>query len=165
MKNKIKTVMACAIITVLLISNGCKKDKYQPKGNYGNANVSSASVTTTTGWGWDATNFWSYKTLNWSDITSDVIDKGVINVYMSTSYGWAQWPRTIVLNGGVTQSQRFYSNVGNIQLIIANSDYTNANPGSLSFKVVIVTPLAKMAHPNVNYANYEEVKRTFNLKD
>ena len=34
-----------------------------------------------------------------------------------------------------------------------------------TYKVVVITPAARVANPNVNLKNYNEVKEVFNIKD
>ena len=59
---------------------------------------------------------------------------------------------------------------GNIILFsIRNSTggqpYTSMTTGALSYKMVLVKAAARMANPNVNYSDYNAVKKAFKLKD
>ena len=65
----------------------------------------------------------------------------------------------------------FVTSVGTVQV---NWDYNGLGAGSdpnsvfnttCQFKVVVVSPAAMVSNPNVNWQNYTEVKRTFDLKD
>ena len=42
-------------------------------------------------------------------------------------------------------------------------NFTPLNP--MPFKIVVIPQRLKNSHPNLNYNNYEEVKKAFNLKD
>lgn len=166
MKNIRTIVCLLTVLTITII--GCKKDDdsaYQPKGSYGNANITSLTVSISS-WAWDPSQYFDYSDTSLSEITPDVYDNGLVNVYSRTAIGWAQWPRTMVLGGGITVNQRFYYQVGTIKFVMANSDQTSSSLAyPTTFKVVIITPAAKLANPHVDWSNYSEVQETFKLID
>jgi hypothetical protein len=49
---------------------------------------------------------------------------------------------------------------------VTDSDLTQPlNPGLLTFKVVVIASSSIAKYPNLDLNNYEEVKKTFDLKD
>ena len=49
--------------------------------------------------------------------------------------------------------------------ICSNVALGGVGSGALKFRVVLLTPAKRMANPRVNFNNYSEVKKAFNLKD
>jgi len=162
MKKVMMIVGTGAVVAMLSTFTACKKenydDKYQPKGNYqpagnyGNANV--INKTATLSYTLDTNNNMYSAVVSVPEITSNVINNGLVQCYMSTGSSWMA-----VANGGVScfidaGTVTFYTNIS----MFTSSPYTQV-------KIVIVSPAGRMANPNVNYKNYEEVKKAFNLKD
>ena len=160
-------VLVFIVIAVMLTSNGCKKPKdgatgpQGPAGTNGNANVIGSTLYTDSG-SWRPISTWGFSTeFTLGAITQAVVDKGVVMVYEELGTGWMALPYTY----GIV-SRSFSFDVGTIKIRIINTDLSNAtNPGAIGYRFVVITSSNRIAHPNVNYKNYEEVKKTFNLQD
>ena len=95
-------------------------------------------------------------------ITQTIVDRGMVSVFIGDSSGaWTSMPFTI------GNASWFYSfGVGFINIYKTNTNLASiANPGSQTFRVVIISPSNRMANPNTDWNNYEEVKRALNLAD
>jgi hypothetical protein len=166
MKKVMMIVGTGAVVAMLSTFTACKKenydDKYQPKGNYqpagnyGNANVISKTVTLS--YTYDTNNNLYYANVSVPEITSKVINNGLVQCYIYIGSGWVpltfSGPNGIVGYAIDTGIVEFFTNLS----MYTSSPYNQA-------KIVIVNPAGRMANPNVNYKNYEEVKKAFNLKD
>jgi hypothetical protein len=72
-------------------------------------------------------------------------------------------------NNGIS----FYAEFSEVSgYIFVNTIWANGNSGSpwststtLGFKAVLISSAARLANPNIDYTNYNEVKKVFNLKD
>jgi len=170
MKKNFTLFVYLLIIGSLATLNSCKKDDdsgYQPKGNYGNTNLTTVQLTNAQ-WAWDASNLWSYSTWNnISSLTSDIVNNGSVMVYEDEGSGsWAALPFSFNLGGGVSAHEFYTFSSGTVIVYIAASDDSNLNPSNGgTYKLVCFSKAAKIAHPNVDYKNYSEVKKAFNLKD
>ncbi len=165
------TIFACLLLVGgLMTLNSCKKDDdsgYQPKGNYGNTDMNTTLLTNAQ-WGWDATQLWSYSTWNnISYLTADVVNSGSVLLYEDEGGGsYAAVPYSLNLGGGVTLNVFYTFAAGTVTVYAAASDDSNLNPtNGGTYKLVCLSKAAKIAHPNVDYKNYNEVKKAFNLKD
>ncbi len=159
MKNLIKT---CILISGLLF-NSCigEQGPQGPAGKDGNANVQSSSLTTSS---------WSYLSPDWyinftyAAITQDILDKGAVLVYVQSGSNYFQLPYTFYPSSTYSRTYTFKHYLGGLSVIVTDSDLTQpANPGLLTFKVVVIASSALAKHPNVDLNNYNEVKKTFEL--
>ena len=160
MKSKLLFPFISCIAVILL--NGCTKEG--PAGPAGNANVQSSTITFSS-WLWDSSNNYDYADFNWSPITSAIVNSGAVFIYVNTATGWVALPRTIYPTSSLSESQRIVYNVGTFRIIVQDSDLNPPNPalGSWTIKVVAVASSIIKTNPNVNWSNYLEVKKTFNL--
>ncbi len=142
---------------------GCAEDGATgPAGADGNANVIGTNTVTVSSWtSSDNNRFWS-ATLLAEGITQSIVNNGTLSVFMSDNNGgWFAMPYSI----GVS-SWTYGFGVGFVNIYYTNTSYTaTPNPGPRTFRVVIISSSNRMAHPNVNWNNYDEVKTALNLKD
>tara|TARA_R110000782_G_scaffold237188_1_gene323453 strand:- start:185201 stop:185656 length:456 start_codon:yes stop_codon:yes gene_type:complete len=151
MKTIKRTVLLTLIASVSLLFS-CAKDGEDglpgPAGPAGNANVKSQTFDVY----WSSSSFVDlYATI----VTQSIVNSGSVMTYIQESPGtWIALP--INTNYNIVYS---YS-VNNVRV------YVSPQPsGYDKFKVVAIASSARLANPNVDYTNYEEVKATFNLKD
>lgn len=127
----------------------------------------------------DVTN-WSYSSPNYSvnlfvpELTNENINTAGVMVYFSTlsSPGnWVALPYT-QYNEPYNYVMGFNTSVGNVQITwfydysLSSGKNTNDYYSSIiKYKVVIVSPEAMRLHPTLNYLNYNEVKKAFDLVD
>lgn len=164
MKKTTTKIIGAAIAIALFSTVSCKKEGPRgPAGATGNANVHSMIDTVST---WTS-NPPSYKgTISYSEITQDIIDNGAVLVYLSTgSNTYSQLPLTEYLSSSTSRSYEVETSVGQAVIIVSESDLITTNPGTLVFKVVTIAGSARKANPDLNYSNYEDVKKAFHLAD
>ena len=160
MKNKI--IAVTAILLIAITFTNCKKGDTGPAGKdgvNGNANVVGTNIVTVNSWT-ASSNSWS-ASMTASGITQNIVDKGVVSVFVQYGNEWWSLPD---LNG--KNSTQYGYGVGTVSLLNANSDGSTApNPGATTFRIVIISPSNRLAHPNTNWKNYNEVKAVLNLED
>jgi len=132
-----------------------------PAGPASNGGVSSASITTSN---------WSYispswvLTLTYSVITQDILDNGAVFVYNKVGTSYFQLPYTLYPTSSYSRTADFEHYVGGLKIFVTDSDLTQpVNPGTQTFKVVVIDGTAK--NPNVNYNDYNSVKAYYGLVD
>jgi hypothetical protein len=145
--------------------NGCKKGDTGPAGTAGTngvANISNSVVTVyPADWQNIGTGYWGVG-INNSNIVSATNDAvfGYMQLPTSSVTAFIALPTSNMLAGG---DQVLYSySAGKFQLYY---QYATAPTTSIQIKMVVIPPAGRLANPNVNYKNYEEVKKVFNLKD
>lgn len=172
MKTKIFLPLAVAFA---LVFSQCKKDddtNLQPKGDYAtnstvNANLAKNydfSITFS-----PSSTMGSYSLPSSSVSSNDAVivywkEQGYTDMYIQTPYIWYETPSTVGVN--------FWAEYDNIITMLyvhaTRADGSSASPwatnSTQNFRAVVIKG-ARYAHPAVNYNNYEEVKKVFNLKD
>ncbi|MGB3948551.1 MAG: hypothetical protein WBM13_11245 [Bacteroidia bacterium] len=144
MKNKI-IIIGVALATLIA---GCKKSETETAApqNTGNANLQSLTVTIPSSQ-WDViiTGSQYAKQVSVTAITSDVVNKGSVEVFISTNgNAWEAF---------ADSETRYSYSVGTITLI------RNSMPTfDYQFKIVIITSTAIKTNPSTNWKNYNEVK-------
>lgn len=152
------------MIASVLTTFSCKKGDPGPQGlpgtngKDGNANVQSFSFTTSA---WILVGSYWYYDYN---LPSGTNMNGGVFMYLQSGTTYAALPLT------VNDEEYLYSydtSAGQVEADVQSASGSTAisNPGFLGFKIVIIPPAQRLANPNVNYKNYEEVKAAFNLKD
>ena len=149
-----------------LFFTGCKKGDTGPagtNGTNGNANVVSSTITSSN---------WSYVSPSWEiafsypAITQTILDKGAVLVYLKTGTSYAQLPMTFYQSASYSTSLEVSNFLGGVKIWWTDSDLTQpSNPGSWTFKIVVIAASGRAANPNVNYNDYNAVKKAFNLQD
>lgn len=150
------------VLTIGLSFTSCKKAEKGdtgPAGANGNANVIGTNVVTINSW--TASGAAWFATISAPGITSSIVDKGQVSVFVQYGTTWWSLPD---LNG--KNSTQYGFGIGTVTLVNSNSDGTTpGNPGSQTFRIVIISASNRLANPNVNWKNYSEVKKVLNLKD
>lgn len=94
-------ILVLCLSFLIILFNSCKKQEIQgPKGEPGdpgiggNANITSTNtfVVSSSQWTPDSANFMQTVTLNFTELTQQVIDKGGVKVYKQTGTSWAELP-------------------------------------------------------------------------
>lgn len=138
-----------------------------------NANVYSSTVTVReTDWRWDNTS-WRVD-LRYDAIDLSVHDGGAVFVYMDNGNTWRQLPMTFYYtdydNQGnlvhCSSSLEVSSYTGGVSIFWTENDFYNGRViGDHRFKIVALSNADYSARPDVDYSNYEEVKRVFQIKE
>ncbi|HVA98118.1 MAG TPA: hypothetical protein VNG53_04420 [Bacteroidia bacterium] len=167
---KFKLLFYAASVAVFLGSCTGKNGAPGATGPQGNANVQSAAFTVTS-WGYNSPSY--YVTLSVPALTASINSSGAVDVYMSFDNGttWNTVPYDYYQAGGDYLATDYYTTgVVTVNWTYNVSTSTGSDPNSVfststQIKVVCVAPSIIKANPNVNWKNYNEVQRTFNLKD
>ena len=163
MKTTKLTILSLAIVAGVLSS--CKKKTTEgPAGKDGNANVHSFTFSTTSS-AWTLNNKTYNATFTLESIDASILSSGTVNVFLGDGTG-SRWTAMPVTQQGI---QYNYSiSIHTVGVGMSSASDANpplSNPGVQQFRVIVISGSARMAHPNVNLNNYNEMKRTFNLKD
>ena len=160
-----KKLILIAFAAVLM--TGCAEDGDPgAQGPAGNANVKSFSFSTTPGsWiasGTPGTNDCvKYLELNISEITQSILDDGMVLVYWETGGYYVQMP--VILPIDPTQSiNLFYaSTLGKVEVDLQLNTLQTPNTASLNweFKVVVASGINRITHPEINWKDYNSVKK------
>jgi hypothetical protein len=174
MKNTIKTILAVSVLVMTLPFIGCKKEKYQlkgdyqtagnyqPAGNYGNTIIESKIFDDFEELKWVQANLQYEDTLKYPAITQSVLDKGSVIVYMKLSNDSTTWyTLPFTSSPGVVLQPAL--NLGMVRICCNKS--LSSGSIKMKFRVVIFAAANRAANPKVNFNNYLEVKKTFNLID
>jgi hypothetical protein len=173
MKNILATI--CIVISLGLVIAGCKGDT-GPAGPQGNANVKVRTYSVSSSQWVNSTSTTPYEyyvDLTDQDITQSIINNGAVLVYIeNSSGGWYPLPSIgyAQSNGGADLEYKLspvysLSTVTVLYYIVSNPNYwIPANPGAQTFKVIVIAG-SLQSSANINWNNYEEVKKAFNLHD
>ncbi len=142
----------------------CKKDDdsaYALKDEAGNAYIYSAQYTVT--WTMAAPGY--YCTVEDANITKEIVDNGYVEVYMSNgSDGWIALPITMPISADYSTTFTPVHYLGGVTIWEYDTDANqSADPGSTTIKIVCVSLIAKLAHPDLDWNDYGSVKMAFNL--
>lgn len=139
-----------------LMITSCKKDeKIAPQ-------VISSTATASSGnWGYDAPTSTYFVDISVPGLTAEIAQ---VMVYIQSGSSYIALPWTVYLSG-YSESWNFSYTTGNVRVTVQDSDLATLNPGSVTFKIVCVESYTKALHPDVDWNNYQEVKRKFNLPD
>jgi len=172
-KNLLFTIIA---FSAILMMTSCGKDgstgptgatgangSNGADGQNGNANVKVvyANLSGPNWYNETINNHW-YAEFDNPIFTQNVRDSAMVQAFELGTYSVAL-PYTI---NTTTESFFWGTGVGYIFFDVRdNAGGQPANPGTKSFKVIVATPSARLANPNLNWKDYKAVKAAFNLTD
>lgn len=147
-----RIIFLSAILVALFTS--CSKNKY------GNTDIISDTYTVS----WTFVDP-SYKTeISESLITQDIIDNGAVMVYKSNGNGgWIALPYTLPLNATYSSTYSFVLYDGGLTVWKTDTDMLTLDPGTTTFKVVILSQQGLIQHPGLDLTDYEAVEKELNL--
>jgi hypothetical protein len=159
-----KTISKLLLLVTITFFSSCKKEGPAGlAGKDGNANVVSSTITSSS-WAYTAPS-WA-TTFDYPAITQDIINSGAVLVYLKVGNNYNQLPLTFYQTSSYSSTIEVSTFVGGLSLLWTDSDLTQPNnPGSPTFKIVVIASSGMIQNPNVDYSNYEDVKATFNLKN
>ncbi len=177
MKKTVKSTILLLAAGILSLTSCVKEGPVGPQGPAGydgangatgptgSSNVASNTFVVTPNY-WAASTGVSNTTVTggayfYDNLTSPIGDGSAVLVYLQSYKTWIPLPWT---NNDIEYS--FDNTANTLQLTIqSGSGNTTVNlpTANDTFKLVVVTPAMKALHPNVNYKDYNEVKRVFNL--
>lgn len=168
----IKTALTLIVLTILFTTTSCTKEGEKGEqgeaGQNGNANVQSTTLTATS-WSWDASNFW--RTVAWNNVSilnGDVINSGSVMLYQNV--GGNSYVALPITQGTATtvENDFFVFSLNRIDVFIENtnlSDPINQIPIPTSYRLVTVPSSARLSNLDLDWKDYEKVKKRFNLKE
>lgn len=170
------TLISGVIVCLGLTFTSCKKaekGEMGPQGvagtngTNGNANVKTMTVTVTAAdWTASGSGGMQSTVITNTNITQDIIDKGAVMVYMVNAGQTSALPLMMYPSSSYGINMQFTASLNSLAITIQRTDLAAAvNPGTLTYKIVTIAASARMQNPNVNYNNYEEVKKAFNLSE
>ena len=158
------TVITLAILSVFAMAS-CRGPK-------GNANVKSSTVTVrSSDWYWDNTS-WRVD-LEYKAIDANIDDYGAVLVYMDNNNTWRQLPMTFYYSAVVDGEEYYYSSsleVSSYEEGVSifwteNDFYDGYRPDDHDFKIVVIAASEFNRRSDVDYSNYEAVKKAFQIKE
>lgn len=163
--NLLKTITTTFILASIMIFTSCEKEgPAGPAGRDGldgNANVVSSSKTSSN---------WAYNdpswviTLTYPSITQEIINSGAVLVYMQVGNTYYQIPSTFYESENYSSSLDVSIFVGGVSVFWTDSDLIQrTNPGSQTFKVVVIASSDLKKNPSINFSDYEQVVSEFDL--
>ena len=156
---------------MVLILTSCEKEviiegppgPQGPQGEAGNANVRSGTYQVAE-WEYDEPHYMA--DIDVSFITNDIFASGVILVYVKrTDDSFTQLPLTFYWSSDYSTTLEVISMIGKVKLQWTDSDLIQpVQPGSYTFKIVVIESSELLAQRGVNPNDYESVSRAFNLE-
>ena len=163
-----------ALACGLLLTNCAKKGDTGPagpagaNGTNGNANVKSKTIFVA-GSEWINTVGESKVTKLVTEITTDIVNNGAVLVYIDNgSNNWGAMPTTVADPSGLVVTFGYDIEPGKLILsatVNASVTLTATDFGNTNFRIVTISGSGKIANPNLNYNDFNAVKKAFNLKD
>lgn len=161
-----KTYKTIFFVMVILATTfiSCKKGDTGPQGTAGidgNADVFGTNDITLNSSDWVANETYFYADITSPEITQAIIDHGVVIVYEKSELFWNALPYTwgiisVSFDFGLKTVGIYYNNNDGSQTI---------NPGTKTFRIVSISASNAKAYSNIDWKNYDSVKKTFNLPD
>jgi hypothetical protein len=185
MKSKFNLLISAIAVAGSCLLNSCGKDGETgpsgtngaagtngTNGTNGNANVKTTILTVLSAdWSGTALNK-STGVLSAPNITQSILDSGLVLVYVKAP--------GIGLNGNFIQTPVLYfgsstatcyhviNGVGGLKLTCYDPNPSSSfvlTPSPMTVKVVTATAHMRMANPNLDWSNYNDVKKALNLQD
>ncbi len=165
---KSKIYLAAVALSAIALFGGCAKDGATglqgPQGPAG-ADGTNANITGTlpinVNWAYNSGTYTYTDTLVDADITQDIVNTGSVQVF--ALYNGVEWWILPDVNGKSVTTYGY--SVGYVSLQCSDIDVNTTPTPPATVRVVIISSTARMAHPNVDWSNYAEVKAALHLKD
>lgn len=164
----IKLINACLLMLGLLFFSCAKEEIQGPKGEPGtpggggNAGINASSIFTVTSTQWQKTadSAWAYS-INTSLITQEIVDKGVVKVYVQIGTAWWELPYT---EGDLFTQCGFDVGFANLHFADIHGGMP-PRPSTAAYRVITISEVARAANPSINWGKYEEVIRLINANE
>lgn len=153
-----------------------------PQGPAGNANVASSTLTIHD-YDWQWSRFFTdadgnergqfLTTIDYPAINNNVFNYGAVLVYMDVEGTWSQVPLTYYYTETNDGEVSFYEasievatlDDGGVRLFWTESDMWKVAPGTHDFKIVAIEASVYDNRNDVDYSDYNAVKKAFQLAD
>lgn len=149
--------------------SGCGKEgpagPIGPTGAAGPNGNAQITVTTLTSSNWYLNEPSWLINLDVPAITEEILNTGVIIAYMKIGDHFHQLPSTFYFSNQYSVSFGVSSTLNTLRVSQTRSDWGwGLNPGSQTFKVVVMTASARKQQPELNFADYEAVRIAYTLE-
>lgn len=160
---KFKCIPFCILVLSVFFISCEKKTEQGPKGEPGtpggggNAGISASDVFTVTTTQWQTTSdsaYWKY-TIASNLITKDVVDKGVLKVFVQKGSAWWELPYT---EGDLFTQCGFETGFANLFFTDIHGGLPD-RPENAAYRVIAISTVARAANPDVNWSNYSEISK------
>jgi len=163
-QNIMKKIVLMLFAAATLVATGCTRvgpvgprGPQGQQGPQGNANVIGSNPFTVSSWSRNGNTY--FADFSSSDITSDIVDFGIVSVFKS--YGTNEWSPLPDINGKTSTVFNFYDN--GFSIYVQNSDGSEpAFPGNVTFRMVVISSSLREANPNTNWKSYTETMKVLN---
>ncbi|MCF8451136.1 MAG: collagen-like protein [Taibaiella sp.] len=153
-----KKIILLLLASSVFIFTGCVKTgppgpqgSQGPQGPQGNANVIGSDPFTVSSWSKTGNTY--YADFSSPDITTAIVDNGIVSVFKS--YGANEWSPLPDISGKTSTVFNFYDN--GFSIYVQNSDGTEPLfPGAVTFRMVVISSSLRQANPNTDWNNYKE---------
>lgn len=169
---KVKVICMALLAVIAMASCRGPRGPEGPAGQDGNANVVSSTVTVyPNDWRFDNNTSWRVD-IKYEAINADIHDYGAVLVYMNVEDTWRQLPFTfyysVNLNDGsvgyFSSSLEVSTYEEGVSIFWTESDFYNGyRPEQHDFKIVVIAASLYEARSDVDYSDYEAVKRAFQI--
>lgn len=170
---KLSLIGVTLFVAFLMVSCIGPQGPVGPQGPEGNANVVSQTVTVyPMDWYWDYTS-WRVD-IEYGAITTDITDYGAVLVYMDNAGTWRQIPFTFYYEaeyddgsyGFCSSSLEVSTYDKGVSIFWTESDfYAGFRPEEHNFKIVVIAASVYNSRADIDYSDYEAVKRAYQLAD
>jgi hypothetical protein len=171
MKKTIKTITTAVVLTLILGLSSCKKGDTGPAGPTGTAGAQGQAGPQAKTFNFNLTfnagdTFKSYAGVTGYDADDVLLFYAKYETLGTTAY-WAPLP--LILDDLVNIIPEFSETDGFVFINTLKADGTTGSPwassATIAFKAVLIKSSQRVANPNVNLNNYEDVKKAYNLVD
>jgi hypothetical protein len=158
-----KSILHFSLAFIILFA-GCKKGKDGTDGKDGNANVKYRTFNSP---GWNDNGSYWYTDLGVPEITSDNLNSAAVQVFIGTGTDWTAIPCayvtstnyfwTFIMSTGSVRVKWTYNGIG------SGSSPNSIYNATVQVKVVVIPPA--LIKPGINYRNYDELRKAYNIQE
>tara|TARA_R110002072_G_scaffold37323_9_gene109320 strand:- start:1876 stop:2385 length:510 start_codon:yes stop_codon:yes gene_type:complete len=164
----VKSIAALFLLAALIIFSSCRDEGLEGPagrdgrdGRDGRTNVNSSTITS---FDWTFIDPSWVITFNFPSITEEIMNSGAVLVYWKNGETYSQLPLTFYVSTEYSTTIEVSTFVGGLSLYWTDSDLVQGvNPGTQTFKIVVISASNMIQNSNVDYSNYEEVITTFDI--
>lgn len=132
-------------------------------GQDGNANVKTFTTTVSSSDWTEIQDDYSEAEINVPILTSDIVNNGLVMVYLQSGTDWIALPYTVAF-ASYTESFTYYFSVGKVTLQDISNDNLPIEPTG-SMRVIAATADGMVRYPDLDWYNYEAVMNALQLAD
>ncbi|MDX1912408.1 MAG: collagen-like protein [Saprospiraceae bacterium] len=132
-------------------------------GQDGNANIKTFTTTVSSSNWVEILDDYSEAQVNVPIITSDIVNSGLVMVYMQSGSSWTAWPYAVAFDT-YTEAFSFTFATGSVTLRDISNDNIPIEPTG-PLRVIAATADGMVRYPDLDWYNYEAVMNALQLAD